>query len=109
MARHVFRSVTAENLHKIGSLRPRAYHAHVALEDIYELRKFIQTSSPEIPPNAGDLILLGCSPLGVAHMAANGFHSPEFVNPELSAVQANPLLAKNNRTGRTDPYSQRDQ
>src|SRR5215831_4297742 len=46
MSRHVFRNFSSETLQKEGALRSRSDDAHIALEYVYELRKFIQIAAP---------------------------------------------------------------
>src|SRR4030095_11257665 len=90
-------------------LRAWADQAHVALEDIPKLRKFIQ---PQLAQPTSE----GSDP-PVAFARVNIFillrraqaHCSEFKNNERFLVPANPFLLKKNRTSFSDPDEQGDQ
>src|SRR5215475_4118070 len=85
-------------------LWPWANEAHVSLDDIHKLWELVELEFPQQGSDTGDSgIALHCDTRTIFRI---GDHGSEFVNRKERSPSAHPLLAKENRTRRTDSHHQ---
>jgi hypothetical protein len=65
--------------HELRPLGTGADGAHLALEDVEELGKFVHVGGPEDAPHAGDAAVVFLSPHGAVHLRIRD-HRPELVH-----------------------------
>src|SRR3954447_1465962 len=92
--------------------RPRAHQAHVALQDVPELRQLVDARAPEEAADARDArIVLEQQPRRVLTERAQLLHEvvrvldhrPELVEPELAARATHAHLREEDRAARVEP------
>src|SRR5688572_28839621 len=97
----------------VGNTRPRSDQAHVALENIYHLRQFIEPRSSEqpaqrdqsrIPPRVqllhGDVGIHQTREIGLMiRSVGTHMHGPELIEPKTTPHVADALLAEKYRAG----------
>src|SRR6266508_2244046 len=90
-------------------LRAWADEAHVALEDIPELRKLVEPQFAQPTPEGSDPRVAFARVNIFVLLRGARAHRSEFKNNERSFVPADPFLLKKNRTPLSDPDEQGDQ
>ena len=93
--------VPSDEVRPFGS---RADQAHIAHQDVEQLRKLIEASSPEHFAERSDPPVIPGSPDGAGIFLGIVDHRPEFVEDEDSAVFTDPALFEKNGAGRSDFY-----
>src|SRR5262249_10283265 len=92
-----------------GYARARADQAHIAAEDVPELRQFVERCLPEDPADASDAwVALDLEQLRIAIFVQMlqfclarlgvGHHRAELQDSELAAADAHPLLSEQDRS-----------
>jgi len=98
-----------ERLDKIGPLGTRPHQAHVAFDDIEELRKFIEVRAAKEAAEAREArIAIGRCPHRTAQFGID-VHGAELVNLERLAKPSHALLGINHRPLRFQLHRQRDE
>jgi hypothetical protein len=90
----------------IGKLGPRSHQAHVPKEHIHQLGQFVQLVTAKNAPHLGDPAV-AMPRDGKPLRLRLRFHGAEFVDGEQLPQAAYPLLAEDDRTGRTEPHCDR--
>src|ERR1700746_1527718 len=94
MPSHVRRDFVAELLNEVGQFRSRANNAHVSIQHIDKLRKFIQAHFSEELSERRDPAVARLRVLSVRRIIALDMHSPKLQHLESFPVQTDALLRK---------------
>src|SRR2546426_5234625 len=98
-----------ELTHEVGSLGSRTYQAHLAAEDIGELRNFVQPGPAQDAPDARYPWVAVAGPHGACLQLGVAPHGAEFDQPENSPSLPQPLLTVEDRPWRVEPDEEGDQ
>ena len=111
--------VVVEALHLLDRQRPRSDQAHLAAEDVPQLRELVEAVPPEEFPERGDARVVGDLEHGPPHLVAvgearllllgAGLHGPELQHQERPAVEPGADLAVERRPGGGQADRQGDQ
>lgn len=100
--------VLQELAHKVRAFRPGADHAHVTLQNVDELRQFIETclSQEYAEPGSPGVILRGPARVPFFTISLGHMHGPEFVHLERLPIEPDAFLNEKYRTTRSEPNQQ---
>ena len=85
----------SELARELGAFRARADEAHVTLQDVPQLRQFIDREAPEIPTDSSAARIAWHRPDGAKTTFGVFAHGAEFQDGEMASVESNsPLTIK---------------
>src|SRR3954471_21517024 len=93
----VERNLLCELGHELRPLGPRADHAHVAAEDVPQLRQFVEARPPEEPTDRRDAGVVAVRPHRAGFRFGISDHRSELVHGERAAVSADARLVIEHR------------
>jgi len=93
----------------IPQSRPGTDEAHVACQDIDQLRQLVQTAFPQKPSDTGDVGIRSTQQMGRHVGGCVGPHGSELDNPEICIRPARSALEKKNRSRRVQTDRRRQQ
>ena len=94
MAAIVLRHILEKLLHEEGALGSRAHNAHFALQDVEELRKFVQVGPTEKFAHRRAAGVIRSGPMPVTFGRVVKPHGAKFVHAEDPRAQTDALLYK---------------
>ena len=102
VAQHVIWNFGFEFLNQYRSFGPGTNQAHFAVENVEQLRKFVEVEASQVNPKRGSagVILRGPDRSGLFFCILA--HRPEFERKKRFSIEAHPLLSVENWTGRGD-------
>src|SRR5690606_39752966 len=95
---HVTGNAITEHLHINRAFRTRTDEAHLAHENVDQLRNFIPTGTPHEPPDTSHARVIFHRPTGTFRFGIRA-HRAEFDHLEGASVQPHTLLRVKDRTG----------
>src|SRR6267143_5502124 len=97
MPRHVPGNFVVKLLYKKSQFRSWPHNTHIPLQNIQELRQFIEACIAQKTAKRGDAGIRAAGMLGIAGDGIVHEHRPEFEHLEALAVETHALLHKENR------------
>src|SRR4051812_991653 len=109
VAQHVLGNLVLELRDEQRPLGPRADDRHIALEDVPQLRQFVDVGAPQHLADRRPPRVLLAREHWPGHRFGIVEHRAELVDHERLAVEAHPLLTVEHRSARRELHQHRDQ
>src|SRR5207302_11063490 len=91
---------------EVRVFRTRSDQAHLAPENVEQLRQLVELGAPQEPSDSSDAPVVAAG-YGKAHPVGADDHGPQLVHPERTPVAPDPGAGVESRTAALDPDRER--